>query len=68
MKSVIDETELKRTSNKKKTVSKKTNKECQAASAMTGDEVVTRAQVTAYMNALIMGVEDGGMTEQGVLL
>ena len=68
MKSVIDETEPKVTGNKKKTVSKKANKERHAALAMAGDEGVTRAQVTATMNALIMGVEDCVMTDQGVLL
>jgi hypothetical protein len=67
MKSVIDETELMLIGNKNKTLSKKANKERQAALAMAGDEGVTRAQVTATMNALIMGVEDRGMTDQGVL-
>jgi hypothetical protein len=67
MKSDIDETELVLTGNKNKTLSKRANKERQAALAMAGDEGVTRAQVTATMNALIMGVEGRGMTDQGVL-
>ena len=83
MKSVLDETEFLQQgstagSDKKKTKAKKRKPktsdeedpqtERQAALALAGDDGVTRAQVTATMSTLIMGVEDRVMTEKGVLL
>jgi len=65
MKSVVDETELKSADNDN---AKNSSRERQAALAMAGDEGVRRAQVTATMNSLIMGVEDRVMTQQGVLV
>lgn len=63
MKSVLDEAELKATIK-----DKRKREEQQAALELAGLEGVTRAQVTATMNAILMGVEDKVMTEQGVLL
>jgi hypothetical protein len=61
MKSVVDETE---SLDRKR---KSANEEKQAALALAGDDGVTRAQVYASMQSLLIGVQDKVMTDLGVL-
>ena len=63
MKSVVDETGSKTKSKKKKASDKKADEEREALLALSADEGVTRAQVTATMQSLLIAVQDKVMTE-----
>lgn len=68
MKSVVDETRSGNISNRKKNVSdQKVVEERLAALALLADEGVTRAQVSATMQSLLIAVQDRVMTDDGVL-
>ena len=56
------------TTNNSNASKKKKRLDEQTALAVAGAEGVTRAQATATMNTLLMGVEDRVMTDKGVLL
>ena len=68
MKSVVDETgPSAKKSKKKDTTDRKADEKRQAALALSADEGVTRAQVTATMQSLLIAVQDKVMTENDVL-
>lgn len=70
MKSVVDETGSSKTTKKgkkKDAADQKVEEKRQAALALSADEGVTRAQVTATMQSLLISVQDKVMTEKNVL-
>ena len=67
MKSLIDEAGPDSASKKKSKKDSQDDEERQAALALAADDGVTRAQVVATMQSLLIGVQDRVMTDQGVL-
>jgi [histone H3]-lysine4 N-trimethyltransferase ATXR3 len=67
MKSVVDETGSSNLRNKRSSSSQKAHDERVAALALAADDGVTRAQVTATMQSLLIEVQDKVMTEANVL-